>query len=139
MFLLTASRTLTLSVIFAYYKSYSIIFLGAYLVMMLISVLYYLMVKTNLNFLDAIRKMFRQEQDDTLGVIMGAIISLFAPCLLYDEFTQYYVIVATTSNISYCLGFAIMVMLLYFEQTPLEGKLHIYQHSCYLFTMIDFL
>ena len=131
MFLLTASRTLTLSVIFAYYKSYGIIFLGGYLVMMLISVLYYLMVQKNLDFLDAIRKMFPQEKDDTFGVIMGAIISLFAPCLLYDEFTQYYIIVATTSTISYILGFTIMVILLYIEQTPFEGKLHIYQHSCY--------
>ena len=124
MTLLTASRALTLSAIFAYFKEYGFIFVIWTLFINLVSVLCFFMFEKSMKFTKSIRYMVKGDQNQgkkhhvKLGAISGAIISLFAPCIPYDEFSHFYLYVGTLSNLSYFVGYIIMVVLVEFDVHP---------------------
>ena len=86
MFFTTLARTLILTLAFVYLEEYACILVLFVGILPLISSIKYF-------------RTFKEK------VLLGAIITLFAPCYILHDFSHYYQVVSITSSIAYMLSF----------------------------------
>ena len=97
MFFLTLARTLVLTLLFVYLKGYAIIIVSI------------------IGILPLLVSSIKYFKSLGLRVLLGAIIALFAPCLILHDFSHYYLVVAATSTIAYILSFGFLTSIVVME------------------------
>ena len=98
-FTLTCCRTVTLSLLFAFLKGhYSIIIAISIAIILLICVIPYC-------------KKYGQM------AVLGAITSLFGPCIVVNEFSLYFIVTALSSSLIYMSALAGLSLMIYFDNS----------------------